>query len=195
MFTKQDGREGEKPTTGIHTAHSTRICSIFIYIQTGRMLMGSSHSCRAGSCWRWRKTGNGTNTFFFLFQFHAHPQHTRKQPRQSSSSLFLVFFWEVCLFSSLSTDHYLKSHLFFSFFLFLLFLSEFWRARVFPFFFSFSSSSNCFSYLFSRLSTLFGYRSSCCCCCCCVRIVLYEVCWIAPPPTRHRVDAERNEPC
>jgi hypothetical protein len=64
--------------------------------------------------------------------------------------------------------------------------------RVFPFlFFFFSSSSNSCSYLFSRLSTLFGYRSSCCCCCC-VRIVLYEVCWIAPPPTRHRVDADKE---
>jgi hypothetical protein len=193
MFTKQDGREGEKPTTGIHS--STRICSIFIYTH------------KPEECW-WaaairvepgpvgdeeKRETEQTLFFFFLISISRSPLNTHENNRVNRRLSFWCFFGGVCLFSSLSTDHYLKSHLFFLFF--VSFVSYFnFDERVFSrfyFFFSFTSSSNSCSYLFSRLSTLFGYRSSCCCWCC-VRIVLYEVCWIAPPPTRHRVDADKE---
>lgn len=108
-------RKRTRKTNNGYTQQHTYIVYIYIYTQTGRMLMGSSHSCRAGGpVGRWRKTGNGTKTFFFSFLISI----SRSPPTHTTTTASIVvslsgFFF--CLFSSLSTDHYLKSHLFFLF--------------------------------------------------------------------------------
>lgn len=92
------------------------------------------------SCWPMKKNGKRNKHFFFSFLIsisRSPPTHTKTTASivVSLSGFFVLF----CLFSSLSTDHYLKSHLFF---LFLFsFVSYFnFDERVFSrfcFFFSF----------------------------------------------------------
>lgn len=136
----------------------------------GRMLMGSSHSCRAGSCWPMKKNGKRNKHFFFFFliSISRSPLNTHENNRVNRRLSFWCFFFlggGGFVYSPPYLRITISSHTCFSFF-FVSFVSYFnFDERVFSrfYFFSFTSSSNSCSYLFSRLSTLFGYRSSCCC--------------------------------